>query len=118
VVLFGVLIAFATVRLRYIMIADILKWLALILFAYVITTFIVGPQWSLVARDTFVPRMPPEPGAWAMVVAILGTTISPYLFFWQASQEVEEEKAMGRHSILPDGERPWRKSKPKVGCRP
>jgi NRAMP (natural resistance-associated macrophage protein)-like metal ion transporter len=100
VVLFGVLIAFATVRLRYIMIADILKWLALILFAYVITAFIVGPQWSLVARDTFVPRMPPEPGAWAMVVAILGTTISPYLFFWQASQEVEEEKAMGRHSIL------------------
>jgi Mn2+/Fe2+ NRAMP family transporter len=100
VVLFGVLIAFATVRLRYIMIADVLKWLSLVLFAYVITAFIVGPQWSLVARDTFVPRMPPEPGAWAMVVAILGTTISPYLFFWQASQEVEEEKAMGRHSIL------------------
>jgi len=91
VVLFGVLIAFATVRLRYIMIADILKWLALVLFAYVVTAFIVGPQWSMVARDTFVPRMPPEPGAWAMVVAILGTTISPYLFFWQASQEVEEE---------------------------
>src|SRR6202162_1887742 len=100
VVLFGVLIALATVRLRYIMIADVLKWLSLVLFAFVITAFVVGPQWSLVARDTFVPRMPPEPGAWAMVVAILGTTISPYLFFWQASQEVEEEKAMGRHSIL------------------
>ena len=100
VVLFGVLIAWATVRLRYIMIANVLKWLALVLFAYVITAFIVGPHWSLVVHDTFVPSMPPEPGAWAMVVAILGTTISPYLFFWQASEEVEEEKAMGRHTIL------------------
>jgi NRAMP (natural resistance-associated macrophage protein)-like metal ion transporter len=100
VVVFGVLIAYATVRLRYVMLADVLKWLALVLFAYVITAFIVGPQWRLVAHDTFVPSMPREPGAWAMVVAILGTTISPYLFFWQASQEVEEEKAMGRHSIL------------------
>ncbi len=100
VVLFGVLIALATVRLRYIMIANVLKWLALVLFAYVITAFIVGPHWKLVAHDTFVPSMPREPGGWAMVVAILGTTISPYLFFWQASQEVEEEKAMGRHTII------------------
>ena len=100
VVLFGVLIAWATVRLRYIMIANVLKWLALVLFAYVITAFIVGPHWRLVAHDTFVPSMPREPGAWAMVVAIFGTTISPYLFFWQASEEVEEEKAMGRHTIL------------------
>jgi NRAMP (natural resistance-associated macrophage protein)-like metal ion transporter len=100
VVVFGVLIAYATVRLRYVMLANVLKWLALVLFAYVIAAFIIGPQWRLVAHDTFVPSMPREPGAWAMVVAILGTTISPYLFFWQASQEVEEEKAMGRHSIL------------------
>jgi NRAMP (natural resistance-associated macrophage protein)-like metal ion transporter len=100
VVLFGVLIAWATVRLRYVMIANVLKWLALVLFAYVITAFIVGPHWSLVVHDTFVPSMPREPGAWAMVVAILGTTISPYLFFWQASEEVEEEKAMGRQTIL------------------
>ncbi len=100
VVVFGVVIALATIRLRYVMIANVLKWLALVLFAYVITAFIIGPHWSLVARDTFIPKMPAEPGAWAMVVAILGTTISPYLFFWQASQEVEEEKAMGRHSIL------------------
>lgn len=100
VVVFGVLIAFATVRLRYVMLANVLKWLALVLFAYVITAFIIGPHWRLVAHNTFVPSIPREPGAWAMVVAILGTTISPYLFFWQASQEVEEEKAMGRHSIL------------------
>src|SRR6202022_2794510 len=97
---FGVLIAWATVRLRYVVIANVLKWLALVLFAYVVTALIVGPNWSLVLHDTFVPKVPRERGQWAMVVAILGTTISPYLFFWQASQEVEEEKAMGRHSIV------------------
>ena len=100
VVVFGALIAWATVRLRYLVIANVLKWLALVLFAYVATALIVGPSWSLVAHDTFIPTMPHEPGAWAMVVAIMGTTISPYLFFWQASQEVEEEKAMGRHTLL------------------
>lgn len=100
VVVFGVLIAWATVRLRYVMIANVLKWLALVLFAYVVTALIIGPNWSLVVHDTLVPTMPRQPGAWAMVVAILGTTISPYLFFWQASQEVEEEKAMGRHTLV------------------
>jgi NRAMP (natural resistance-associated macrophage protein)-like metal ion transporter len=100
VVLFGVAIAWATVRLRYVLIANVLKWLALVLFAYVLTALIVGPDWSHVAHDTFLPKMPRERGEWAMVVAILGTTISPYLFFWQASQEVEEEKAMGRHTLV------------------
>ena len=98
VVCFGVLIAFATVRLRYVTLANTLKWLALVLFAYVITAFMVGPQWKQVAHDTFVPQLP-DRSAWSMVVAILGTTISPYLFFWQASQEVEEEKAIGRTTV-------------------
>ena len=100
VVLFGAIIAWATVRLRYVLIANVLKWLALVLFAYVLAALIVGPDWSHVAHDTFFPGIPRERGEWAMVVAILGTTISPYLFFWQASQEVEEEKAMGRHTIV------------------
>jgi NRAMP (natural resistance-associated macrophage protein)-like metal ion transporter len=95
VILFGVAIAWATVRLRYAKIADVLKWLSLVLLSYVITAFLVGPKWSHVAHDTFVPQLP-NASAWGMIVAILGTTISPYLFFWQASQEVEEEKAMGR----------------------
>jgi len=82
------------------MIANVLKWLALVLFAYVLTALIVGPDWRQVAHDTFYPKMPRGRGEWAMVVAILGTTISPYLFFWQASQEVEEEKAMGRHTLV------------------
>ncbi|MEP6495054.1 MAG: divalent metal cation transporter [bacterium] len=99
VVGFGVGIASATIYLRYATIAHVLKWLALALFAYVITAIYVGPTWSDVARDTFIPRVPAMPGVWATIVAILGTTISPYLFFWQASQEVEEEKAMGRRRI-------------------
>jgi Mn2+/Fe2+ NRAMP family transporter len=97
---FGALIAWATVRLRYAAIANVLKWLALSLFAYVITALKVGPHWSAVFHDTFVPSMPHNSHAWSTVVAILGTTISPYLFFWQASQEVEEEKALGRHSLV------------------
>jgi len=100
VVLFGVAIAWATVRLRYGTIARTLKWLALALFAYVITGIHIGPAWGEVFRSTFVPSVPSTRAAWATVVAILGTTISPYLFFWQASQEVEEEKALGRHTLV------------------
>ncbi len=100
VVVLGVGIATATIRLRYAVLARVLKWLALALVAYVITALYLGPDWSAVARDTFVPKMPRVGGAWATLVAILGTTISPYLFFWQASQEVEEEKSLGRRRIV------------------
>ena len=99
VVLFGVGIAVATIRLRYYQIAGALKWLALILFAYVVTAIHVGPDWGGILHDAFVPSLPRGKEAWATLVAILGTTISPYLFFWQASQEVEEEKAMGRRML-------------------
>src|SRR3984893_7741198 len=96
VLIFGVAIAWATIQCRYYQIAAVLKWLAAVLFAYVITAFIVGPNWRSVVHDTFVPSWPQGHNAWSNLVAILGTTISPYLFFWQASQEVEEEKAVGR----------------------
>jgi len=66
----------------------------------VISGFVVGPNWSSVLRDTFVPSWPRNHAGWQNLVAILGTTISPYLFFWQASQEVEEEKAMGRRLLV------------------
>jgi NRAMP (natural resistance-associated macrophage protein)-like metal ion transporter len=91
-------ISVATIRLRYYQIARTLKWLALVLFAYVITGFVVRPDWSMVLRDTFIPSVPSKE-AWQTVVAILGTTISPYLFFWQSTQEVEEEKAAGRNTL-------------------
>lgn len=100
VVFFGVAISAATVWLRYAQIANTLKWLALFLFSYVITAIIVRPDWIAVLRDTFVVSVPRTRDAWSTVVAILGTTISPYLFFWQASQEVEEEKSIGRVSTI------------------
>jgi len=100
VVLFGLGICFATVRLRYHQIASVLKWLALALFAYVITAFISKPDWSAALRATLLPSWPSGHEAWSTLVAILGTTISPYLFYWQAGQEVEEEKAMGRRLLV------------------
>ncbi len=100
VIIFGLGIAYWTVRCRYYQIAMILKWLALCLFAYVITAFIVRPDWSTIIHDTFVPTWPKDHDTWQNLVAILGTTISPYLFFWQSSQEVEHEKAMGRQMLV------------------
>jgi len=99
VVAFALLISWATVRLRYQQIANVLKWLVLVLFAYPVTAFVVGADWGRVLHDTVVPSLPRTRDEWSMLVAILGTTISPYLFFWQASQEVEEEKAAGQDTL-------------------
>jgi len=99
VILFGVAISWATIRLPYHRIANTLKWLAAALFAYVVTMIHVKPDWSKVLHDTFVPSWPSSSTEWATLVAILGTTISPYLFFWQTSIEVEEEKGKGRKSV-------------------
>ena len=100
VVLFGVGIALVTVRFRYHQIARVLKWLVLSLGAYVITAFLAHPDWSGVFHDTLVPSWPADRATWGTIVAIFGTTISPYLFFWQAAQEVEEEKAQGRRMLV------------------
>jgi len=99
VVAFACLITWATIRLRYHQIANVLKWLVLVLLAYPITAFVVGADWRRVVHDTLVPSIPHTRDEWSMLVAILGTTISPYLFFWQASQEVEEEKAAGLSTL-------------------
>jgi NRAMP (natural resistance-associated macrophage protein)-like metal ion transporter len=96
---FAVLISWATIRLRYLQIANVLKWLVLVLLAYPITAFVVGADWGQVLRDTLIPSLPHTRNEWATLVAILGTTISPYLFFWQTSEEVEEEKSSGRSSL-------------------
>jgi NRAMP (natural resistance-associated macrophage protein)-like metal ion transporter len=85
VVLFGIGISLATIWFRYHQIATILKWLALVLFAYVITGFIIHPDWKMIAHATFIPSWPKNHEQWGMLVAILGTGISPYLFFWQAA---------------------------------
>jgi Mn2+/Fe2+ NRAMP family transporter len=99
VVLFGLGIIFATIRFRYSRLASLFKWLAVVLFAYVITAFLVKPDWPKVLHATFIPSWPRSHDQWSTLVAILGTTISPYLFFWQASQEIEEEKAKGHLTL-------------------
>ena len=83
----------------YRQIARIFKWLTLVLFAYVITAFLAQPDWAAVLKATLVPRVEWSSAFLATFVGILGTTISPYLFFWQASQEVEDERAHGRSTI-------------------
>lgn len=73
--------------------ARILKWLTLVLFAYVAVAFVVPIDWAKVAVSVVWPRAHLSGEYLTTVVAVLGTTISPYLFFWQASQEVEEMRA-------------------------
>lgn len=84
---------------RYRTVVTIFKWLTLSLFAYVITAFLVKANWADVLHHTFIPEFRSDGAFVAMVVAIFGTTISPYLFFWQASQEVEEDVAKGKESV-------------------
>jgi NRAMP (natural resistance-associated macrophage protein)-like metal ion transporter len=97
---FGAVIAVVTVKFRYHQIARVLLWLVPSLGAYVVTAIIIRPGWSSVLRDAFVPHWPSSRDEWSTLVAILGTTISPYLFFWQTAQEVEEEKAKGRRMVV------------------
>jgi len=83
----------------YRFIAKVFKWLTLVLFAYVITSFLAHPDWRAVLHSTFVPHVEWSSAYIATFVGILGTTISPYLFFWQAAQEVEEERKIGRQTV-------------------
>ncbi len=80
----------------YKLIAKIFKWLTQVLFAYVLTSFYAHVDWKHALVVTFVPHLEWSRGFLAVLVAILGTTISPYLFFWQAAEEVEEEQAKGQ----------------------
>ena len=95
----GLVILLATIYMTYTTFARSLKWLTAVLFAYVVTAFLARPDWRQVAVATFVPRLHWDSLFMTTVVAVLGTTISPYLFFWQASYEVEAEKAQGRRTV-------------------
>ena len=89
---FAIVTAFLEIYVRYSRYASILRWLTISLFAYVATVFAVGVPWGRVAVNLVVPHMEWTGSYLTVVVAVFGTTISPYLFFWQASEEVEEEK--------------------------
>jgi NRAMP (natural resistance-associated macrophage protein)-like metal ion transporter len=80
-------------------IESVFKWLALALVAYVATAFFVRANFGEVMRGSFIPHVQLDSAYLATVVAIVGTTISPYLWFWQSSQEVDEELSQGRRSL-------------------
>jgi NRAMP (natural resistance-associated macrophage protein)-like metal ion transporter len=87
---FAVFCATAEVVLRYRAYARVLKWLTLALLSYVVTLFLVDIPWARAVRGLVLPSVEWNTETLMMIVAIFGTTISPYLFFWQASQEAEE----------------------------
>ena len=80
----------------YKLIARIFKWMTVVLFAYVFASFYAHVDWRHALAVTFTPHLEWSRGFLAVLVAILGTTISPYLFFWQAAEEVEEGRTKGR----------------------
>jgi Mn2+/Fe2+ NRAMP family transporter len=87
---FTLVMAALEVFIPYHRYAKVLKWLCLSLVSYVIVLFVVNVAWADVAANLFVPRIGFEREQLAALIAIFGTTISPYLFFWQTSEEVEE----------------------------
>src|SRR5581483_9953643 len=96
---YALLLASFLIWSSYYAVARIFKWLTLVLFAYVLAAFLAKPDWAAVIRSTLVPHVEWSGAYWATLVGIFGTTISPYLFFWQASQEVEEERKQGHLTI-------------------
>jgi NRAMP (natural resistance-associated macrophage protein)-like metal ion transporter len=105
VCLFGLLSAALEIFTRYARYVSILKWLCLSLFSYVICAFVVKVPWGAVGWAVIWPSLSAKPDYIVAVVAVMGTTISPYLFFWQAGQEVEDEKERpGAHALT---HAPW-----------
>ncbi len=90
--LFAILTVVLEVFVRYSRYVSVLKWLTLSLFAYVGVAFVVHVPWFTVVHSLVVPKLSLDTDYLTVVVAILGTTISPYLFFWQAEEEVEDER--------------------------
>ncbi|MFZ6876379.1 Nramp family divalent metal transporter [Undibacterium sp. Di27W] len=99
-IIFGVVSILLQVFIPYQQYVRVLKWLTLALLAYVATVFVVHIPWTEVVLSTVVPKLSMKPEYITTVVAVFGTTISPYLFFWQASQEVEELRAKPEETAL------------------
>ncbi|MHB8397765.1 MAG: NRAMP family divalent metal transporter [Candidatus Limnocylindrales bacterium] len=95
----GVAIVVIQILGSYQLIARIFKWLALALLAYVASALFTHPDVAAVLAGSLVPTIRLDPQYIGIIVALFGTTISPYLFFWQASQEVDEQIQMGRRRL-------------------
>jgi NRAMP (natural resistance-associated macrophage protein)-like metal ion transporter len=94
---YGVVIVLLLMWSSYRTIARVFKWLTFVLLSYVAAAFVANVDWRLALHATLVPRIEWSRSFLSVLVAIFGTTISPYLFFWQAAQEVEEERANHHH---------------------
>jgi len=99
---FGILCAALQVFIPYSRYVFVLKWLTFALFAYFGTVMVVKVPWAEAARGFLIPTFSAKAEFWMVVVAIFGTTISPYLFFWQASEEVEEIRNVPERKPLVD----------------
>jgi Mn2+/Fe2+ NRAMP family transporter len=83
----------------YVRYAKYLKWLALILLSYIFSSIMAHLDWGAVLKASFIPHISLDRDGILLLAAILGTTISPYLFFWQTSQEVEEQILQGKTTV-------------------
>src|SRR5207244_5971464 len=86
--------ACVTIFLDYRVIARYMLWLVAVFATYIVAAVLARPDWGSVLRSTFVPHVSLSPGYMGAAVAMLGTTITPYLFFWQTSGEVEEKRGV------------------------
>jgi Mn2+/Fe2+ NRAMP family transporter len=91
---------FCIIKFPYRKLAAILKWLCITLFLYIIVPFLVHTDWLAVLKSTVIPTIHLNKEFFSILTAILGTTISPYLFFWQASMEVEDRAKKGKYLIV------------------
>jgi NRAMP (natural resistance-associated macrophage protein)-like metal ion transporter len=98
-IFFGVALIGLQIWLPYALLADVFKWLTTVLFAYVITAFIVHPPWAIVLANLVIPHVRFESAWFSTMVGVLGTTITPYLFFWQSALMVEEDKKHGQKTV-------------------
>lgn len=96
---FTIFIMLLQIFTPYVQYARYMKWLAMVLFAYILSSFLAHPNWNQVIRNTVIPHVQFNKSELLIICAALGTTITPYLFFWQTSQEVEEEIAAGQTTI-------------------
>jgi len=99
VAVFAVGILLVQIFMDYARYAQYLKYLTVVLFAYVATAFFIHIDWHHVAVSTLIPSVTFSKAQVLLICAVLGTTISPYLFFWQTSQEVEEEILKGKRTL-------------------
>ncbi|HSQ44791.1 MAG TPA: divalent metal cation transporter [Ginsengibacter sp.] len=99
-ILFTFLLMYIIIQYSYKKLAAILKWLCVVLFLYIIVPFLVTKDWGIVLKNAFIPTIQFNREFCEILVAILGTTISPYLFFWQTNMEAESQAQTETHIVV------------------